>query len=147
MSVSDAGRALIQRFESVRLVPYRLEGESGSTLGWGRFFPDAGPPPPSSIDRATADAWFDQDVEARAARWVRAYVEVPLTQGQFDALASMAYNMSPRSFRTIADAVNRGEDPELAALQFVRAGSSLERGLRRRRGLELALYRSDTATA
>lgn len=146
MQVSDAGRQLLKQFESLALTPYRL-GDGGWTLGWGRYYPDSGTPPPASIDRATADAWFDEDVEQRGARWVRAYVTVPLTQSQFDALVSMAYNLSPKSFKTIADAVNAGEDPEAAALRFVRAGSNLERGLRRRRGLELALYRSDSANA
>jgi lysozyme len=74
---------------------------------------------------------------------VRAYVTAELTQPQFDALVSMAYNLSPRSFRTIADAVNRGDDPEAAALRFVRAGTNLERGLRNRRAAELAMFRAD----
>ena len=53
----------------------------------------------------------------------------------------IAFNLKPSSFKTVADAVNRGEDPEAAALQFIRAGSNLERGLRNRRAREIALYR------
>jgi len=146
MTPSFACRQFLKGYERLSLTPYRL-GDGGSTLGWGRFFPDSGPPPPASIDRATADAWFDEDIEERGARWVRTYVKVPLTQGQFDALTSMAYNLSPKSFRTIADAVNAGNDPEAAALRFVRAGTNLEAGLRARRAAELALYRSDSTFA
>ena len=144
MSTSSAGLAHIQQFEGLRLTRYRL-GDGGYTIGWGRYYPDSGPPPPERIDRATADAWFAQDVAERGERWVRAYVTADLTQPQFDALVSMAYNLSPRSFRQIADQVNQGNDPERAALQFIRAGTNLERGLRNRRAAELALFRADPA--
>lgn len=144
MATSPAGLAHIQQFEGLRLTRYRL-GDGGWTIGWGRYYPDSGPPPPERIDRATADAWFAQDVAERGERWVRAYVTAELTQPQFDALVSMAYNLSPRSFRTIADQVNQGNDPEAAALQFIRAGTNLERGLRNRRAAELALFRADPA--
>jgi lysozyme len=145
MSISPAGLAHLQKSESLSLTRYRL-GDGGWTIGWGRYYRDGGPVPPERIDRATADAWFAEDIESRAARWVRAYVTAPLTQPQFDALASMAYNLSPKSFRTIADAVNEGRDPEAAALRFVRAGTNLERGLRNRRKAEMALYRTDPST-
>lgn len=139
MQPSDQVRDMLKASEQLRLKRYRL-GDGGWTQGWGRFFPDLGPEPPELIDRATADRWFDEDLEARAARWVRAYVRVPLLQHQFDALVHMAYNLSPRSFKTIAEAVNAGEGPEAAALQFVRAGSNLEAGLRNRREREFALF-------
>lgn len=145
MTTSPAGLAHLQQFERLALTPYRL-GDGGSTIGWGRYYPDKGPQPPAQIDRATADAWFSQDVIDRAEKWVKAYVTAPLTQPQFDALVSMAYNLSPRSFKDIANAVNAGEDPEGAALQYVRAGTNLERGLRRRRSSELAMYRADPTT-
>lgn len=144
MRTSPAGLAHLQQFESLSLTPYRL-GDGGQTIGWGRYYPDSGPPPPARIDRATADAWFAADVVDRAEKWVKAYVTAPLLQPQFDALVSMAYNLSPRSFKTIADAVNAGDDPEAAALRYVRAGSNLERGLRRRRASELAMFRADPA--
>jgi lysozyme len=131
---------MLQAGEGCRLDRYRL-GDGGWTIGFGRYYPDTGEPPPESITMEQAQAWFAADLEARGAKWVRAYVTADLTQQQFDALCSMAYNLSPKSFRTIADAVNAGEDPETASLQFVRAGTALERGLRARRGREIALYR------
>ena len=132
--------AMLKEGEALKLQRYRL-GDGGWTIGYGRYYPDGGPLPPQSITRETAEAWFAEDVEARGARWVRAYVDVPLLQHQFDALVHMAFNLKPSSFKTIADAVNRGEDPEAAALQFVRAGTNLERGLRNRRAREVALFR------
>jgi lysozyme len=122
------------------LTPYRL-GDGGWTLGFGRYYKDGGPLPPALITREQAEQWLSMDIEQRGARWVRAYIKVPLTQAQFDALVHMAYNLSPGAFQTIAEAVNRGEDPEATALQYVRAGTNLEAGLRARRGHELALFR------
>jgi lysozyme len=133
-------REQLKRRERLQLTRYRL-GDGGWTIGYGRYYPDGGELPPESIDEATANAWFDDDIEARGARWVRTYVTVPLTQYQFDALVSMAFNLRPSSFRKIAEAVNAGEDPEATALQFVRAGTNLEAGLRARRADEIALYR------
>lgn len=133
-------QSMLKKGEALRLTPYRL-GDGGSTLGYGRYFVDGGPPPPAAIDQSTADAWFADDIESRAAVWVREYVTTPINQFQFDALCSMAFNLKPSSFKNIADAVNAGDDPEAAALQYVRAGSNLERGLRLRRARELALYR------
>lgn len=134
-------RSMLKRRERLALVRYRL-GDGGWTIGYGRYFADGGELPPERIDQATAELWFEQDIEDRAARWVRAYVTVPLTQYQFDALVHIAYNLSPKSFKNIADAVNRGEDPEAQAMRYVRAGTDLERGLRIRRAEEMNLYRN-----
>lgn len=132
---------MLKASEGLSLTPYLL-GDGGATIGYGRYYPASGPAAPARITQAQADQWLADDVEARGARWVRTYVTAPLLQNQFDALVSMAYNLSPRSFKTIAQAINDGQDPEAAALQFVRSGSNLERGLRNRRGREIALYRA-----
>lgn len=139
MQPSEQVKDMLRASERLRLTRYRL-GDGGWTIGWGRYFPDSGPMPPERVDRATADRWFDEDLEARAARWVRAYVRVPLQQHEFDALVHMAYNLSPKAFRTIAEAVNAGEGPQAAALQYVRAGTELEAGLRNRREREFDLW-------
>lgn len=125
--------------EACKLTRYRL-GDGGWTIGYGRFYPDGGPVPPERITQATADAWFLQDLEQRGARWVRAYVTRELAQNEFDGLCSMAFNLSPASFRKIAAEVNAGNDPDAVALRYVRAGTNLERGLRNRRAGELAMY-------
>ena len=142
MHASPALLAHLQSFEQLRLTPYRLN-DGGWTIGWGRFYPDSGPPPPAQIDKATADAWFASDVVNRGEKWVKAYVTAPLTQGMFDGLTSMAYNMSPKSFATIADAVNQGQDPEAAAMVFTKPGTNLHNGLVRRRIAELDFFRGN----
>jgi lysozyme len=130
---------MLKQSEGLSLVRYEL-GDGGYTIGYGRYFP-MHRPPPVRISQETADNWFFEDVETKGAANVRQYVNVPLLQQQFDALVHMAFNLSPRSFRQIAGAVNRGEDPESYALRFVLVGSDLERGLRNRRAKEMALYR------
>lgn len=132
---------MLKRGEALRLHAYRL-GDGGWTNGYGHYWPDGGATPPDVITLDQAESQFADDLEARGARWVRAYVTAPLTQNQFDALVSMAYNLKPSSFKTIADVVNAGQDPEAAALQYVRAGTNLENGLRNRRAREVALYRN-----
>lgn len=143
MSPSPELEAMLRQGEALRLTRYRL-GDGGWTNGYGHYWPDGGPTPPETITADQAAAQFAADIEERGARWVRTYVTVPLLQHEFDALVHMAFNLSPKSFRTIAAAVNAGEDPEAAAMQFIRAGTDLERGLRNRRGREIALYRNGT---
>lgn len=132
--------AMLKRRERLSLTRYDL-GDGGHTIGYGHFEPHGGRELPATITREQAEAWFADDIEARAARWVRAYVTAPQTQHQFDALVHMAFNLSPKSFRKIAAAVNVGDDPEATALQFIRAGTNLENGLRNRRREEMNLYR------
>jgi lysozyme len=134
---------VLKKSEDLRLSRYQL-GDGGWTIGYGRYYPFGGAEPPQTITQATAEQWFAQDVEERGARWVRAYVRADLSQNEFDALTHMAFNLKPKSFKTIAEAVNQGQDPEAAAMQYIRAGTNLESGLRNRRLRELAMYRHGT---
>lgn len=136
---SAAMQARLQRREGLRLERYRL-GDGGWTIGYGRFYPDGGEVPPAMIDQATADQWFQQDLVDRGEKWVKAYVSVPISQNQFDALVSMAYNLRPASFKRIAEAVNAGQDPTPIAMQYTRPGTNLERGLIARREEELGIF-------
>ena len=144
MDPSAAVLAMLKKGEALKLTRYRL-GDGGWTIGYGRFYPDSGVAVcPETITRDQAEDFFVQDVEQRAAKWVRAYVTADLAQHEFDALVHMAYNLSPKSFKTIAAEVNAGNDPEFAAMRFVAAGTANERGVRNRRAREIALYRSGT---
>ena len=129
----------IKRLEGGPLLVRRDLGDGGYTIGYGRFETDSARLP-ERITAEQAEAMLLEDIEARGARWVRAYITVALDQQQFDALTSMAYNLSPQSFRTIAAAVNRGESPDAAAMRYILPGTRFERGLRNRRSAELAMY-------
>lgn len=140
MTVSPEMREKLKLRERLMLQRYEL-GDGGWTIGYGHFTKYSDPPPPLNITREEAEAIFDDDIEERAMRWVRAYVTAPLTQSQFDALTSMAFNMSPGAFKTIADVVNRGEDPTERAMHYTRPDlPNLHRGLVNRRNEELAWY-------
>lgn len=140
MTVSPEMREKLKLRERLMLQRYEL-GDGGWTIGYGHFTKYGKPPPPLSITREEAEAIFDDDIEERAMRWVRAYVTAPLTQSQFDALTSMAFNMSPGAFQTIAEYVNRGEDPTERAMHYTRPDlPALHQGLINRRNEELAWY-------
>lgn len=132
-------------------------GDGGFTIGWGHFEArgsKAAAAMPDSITQSDADAlfsdgpvpaWVSQsspDLDARGAAVVRKYVNVPLTQNQFDALTSLAYNLSQTSFAQIADAVNQGAGIDPIAYNFVRAGTQFEAGLTARRNAEVAMFES-----
>jgi lysozyme len=135
--------------ESLSLSKYTL-GDGGVTIGYGHYEP-FGPKAdalPAQITQAQAEQMFADDLQARAVVWVQKYVFVPLTQNQFDALVSLAYNLSPHSFSQIADSVNNGNGIGDAATQtgpaydYIRAGTNLEAGLRARRNAEVAMFDS-----
>jgi len=88
MITSERGRALIQSFESCRLTAYK-DGGGVTTIGWGTTGPDIHMG--MVVTQDWADARFDSDL-AKFERDVNSLVTVPLTQGQFDALVSFAYN-------------------------------------------------------
>lgn len=117
-------------------------GDGGATLGYGHYEP-AGPRAdalPDTITEPVAAALFANDIQTRAVQQVVKYVNVPVTQNQFDALVSLAYNLSPGSFSHIADAVNAGQGLDPVIFQFVRPGTQFEAGLTARRQSELAMF-------
>ncbi len=82
-----------------------------------------------------------------AERAVLRLIRVPLTDGQFNALCSFAFNLGSGALQrsTLRRKVNREEHtavpPEF--LHWVWAGGRKLKGLVRRRDAEAALYRSD----
>ena len=144
MKISDDGMALIQRFEGLRLQAYQ-DSVGVWTIGYGWTQPVAGRKVGAgmAIDVATAErllvcgvAQFEQGVERLVA--------VTVTQGQFDALVSFAYNLGLRALEnsTLLRRLNAG-DRQGAADQFgrwVNAGGVRLDGLVARRAAERALF-------
>ncbi|MFB9125934.1 glycoside hydrolase family 24 [Paraburkholderia dipogonis] len=140
MDISAQGELFIRSRERCSLTKYRL-GDGGETIGWGHY--GAYGTLPASITQAQADAMFADDVQSRAAKWVRLYVTVDVTQEQFDALCSIAYNMSPRSFKKFADSVNAGNGIDGIANQSVSwVPANLQNGIQNRRNAEMMLFDS-----
>jgi lysozyme len=159
--VSAAGRALLHEFEDCVLVAYPDPKTGGEpwTCGWGET---EGVTPTTCWSQAEADRRFEASLAKREAIVLRE-VKVPLTQGQFDAMVSILYNVGEgrvdrpgvrgkdgiirlRDGRpsTLLRKLNAG-DYEGAGLEFLKwisPGSAVENGLRRRRKAELVLFRS-----
>jgi lysozyme len=136
MSMSDAGLAMLRNRERCYLNPYQL-GDGGWTVGWGHYSKSK----PDPMTQPQADAQFAQDVVERGEQWVKLYVTVDLTQYEFDALVSIAFNMSPQSFKKFAAQVNAGNGiDQIAADSVAWVGPDLQNGIRNRRATETNLF-------
>ena len=90
MTYSPKCSKLVKKWESLRLKAYLCPGGIW-TLGYGHT---AGVKPGDCCTVEQADRWCDEDLEVAAAV-VASAVDVPLTQGQFDALTSFVLNVGP----------------------------------------------------
>ncbi|NET71560.1 MAG: lysozyme [Sphaerospermopsis sp. SIO1G2] len=97
----------------------------------------------NGISREAGEALLIKDVQA-AERAVLRLIDVPLTDGQFDALVSFTFNLGGGALQrsTLRRKVNREEHQEVP-VQFMRwvwAGGRKLRGLIRRREAEIEEY-------
>ncbi len=143
MKISQAGLGLIKRFEGCELEAYQ-DAVGIWTIGYGHTGPDVHEG--LKITQAQADAILAKDVE-RFASGVAANVRVALTQSEFDALVSFAFNVGLTAFRTstLLKLLNDNSDRSVVATQFLRwnkAGDKVLEGLTKRRNAEKELFLS-----
>lgn len=141
---SDVGLALIKSFEGLETTAYpdpgnRITGEPW-TIGYGHT---RGVRRGDTCTEEQATAWLREDLHA-AEGAVRHLVDVALTQGQFDALASFVFNCGAAAFgnSTLLRLLNAG-DAAGAAGQFKRwnrGADGVLPGLVRRRAAERDLF-------
>lgn len=163
MKTGKRGIALMHSFEDCRLRAYPDPKTGGKpyTIGWGNTqYADGRPVGPNDvISQARADEEFAFDLITFETMIDQA-VKVPLTQNQFDALVSIVYNVGPGNKTksgilrlksgqpsTLLRLLNAG-DYKGAADQFdvwISKGSAVEKGLRRRRAAEKALFLDKSA--
>lgn len=131
---------LVQHFEGCRLQPYICPA-GHPTIGWGHLILPR--EHFTSISQGEADALLELDM-GRIAASVADLVTVPLTERQFGALVSFAFNLGVGNFRasTLRRVVNRGEHSAVPAQfkRWVYVNGVRSRGLVRRREAEAALY-------
>jgi lysozyme len=111
---------LIARFEGFSASAYR--DAKGWSIGYGHYM---GPvATQATITQDEALQWLQNDVSL-AAYQVAQNVSVPLTQNEFDALVSLAYNIGGGAFSssTLVRLLNSG-DRQGAAAQFPRWNQS-----------------------
>lgn len=141
--VNDAGVALVREFEGCRLDAYRCPAGI-PTIGYGATGPDIRMGMVWTQEQA--DARLVEDL-ARFADGVERLVEVDLSDNQFAAIVSFAYNVGLGALAgsTLLRKLNAG-DYEGAADQFPRwnkGGGRVLPGLVRRRAAERDLFLSD----
>ena len=142
MKTSTKGIALIKSAEGLRLKAYPDPGTGGLpwTIGYGST---SGVTRNMVITEVQAEQMLAADL-VRFERIVERLVQVPLPQGQFDALVSFTYNVGEGNFTnsTLLRKLNAGDTPG-AAEQFsrwVHAGGKVLPGLVKRRAAERALF-------
>ena len=94
MKYSSDGVSLTASFEGCDLVSYKDLGGVW-TIGYGHTGPDVGPG--QSCTKQQALMWLLQDSQW-AADEVNKLVNVPLTQGEFDALVDFVFNLGAGNF-------------------------------------------------
>jgi lysozyme len=149
MQMMSEGLELIKRFEGFRAAAYR-DSAGVWTIGYGHTSM-AGEPavrPGMRLSRAEAAAILTRDVES-FAQGVRQAVTIELSDAQFSALVSFAYNVGLANFRSssVLKAVNASDFdqvPRRLSL-WVKAGGRVLPGLVKRRTAEAELFASAAA--
>lgn len=108
--ISQRGLDELKRQEGFRSTAYRDEGGNW-TIGYGHLIkPRDSVTMVSEITREQAEELLRQDL-AEAEKAVNRYVDVPLTQGQYDALVSFVFNVGAGAFAesTLLQRLNDGD--------------------------------------
>jgi len=141
---SNRGITLVKEFEGLETTAYPDPGNPSTgepwTIGYGHT---RGVRKGDTCTEDQATEWLRGDLKT-AEGAVKHLVDVPLTQGQFDALASFVFNCGAGAFgnSTLLRLLNGG-DVSGAADQFSRwnkGASGPLPGLVRRRAAERALF-------
>jgi lysozyme len=161
MQLGEKGATLIKSFESLLLTAYvdtyergadgrEIKDENGNPIpilacGYGHTY-KSGPPAVKEGDvwtEAYADEVFLADT-AEAQRRIHRDVKVPLSQNQYDALTSFAFNSSTGSWKEfIAMSEINGGNFDLVRptlMRYVISRGRVLRGLVRRRKEEADLF-------
>lgn len=139
MRISTEGLAFIKQAEGCRLTAY-LDSVGVPTIGVGHT---RGVKMGDTCTEEQATQYLLDDLESVYSD-IEALVEVPLSQGQFDALCSWVFNLGGPALRgsTLLKLLNAG-DYEAARKQFPRwdkAGGVPLAGLTKRRAAEAAMF-------
>lgn len=147
--------AVVKFTETCKLAAYPDPKTGGApwTVGWGATGDDV--QQFTRWPQEVADARLAADIAQREA-FVSRMVTVPLTQGQFDAIVDMVFNVGPGAkgvkdgIFTLKSGLPSTFFRKLSALDYVGAraeiikwcspGTNVEHGLKRRRTMDTALW-------
>jgi len=157
MRISQQGIDLIKSFEGCRLKPYLCPAKFW-TVGYGHVIGNG-----ATLAEADNRLFTKEEVDvllrtdlARFERGVLRYCTVHLTQSQFDALTSWAYNLGLGTLQrsTMRQKILRkdGEAASKELLKYDKVGGKAIKGLTRRRQAEYRLFTqidpiTDTSTS
>lgn len=140
--IGKAGLDLVKSFEGLKLRAYLCPAKVW-TIGYGSTGPHV--TPGKVITAAQADELLQDDLD-RFEKAVTRLVTVPLTQNQYDALVSFAFNVGISALErsTLLKRVNAKLFDQARAefAKWNRAGGRPLAGLTRRRAAEAALFGS-----
>jgi lysozyme len=146
MKLNNAGYQLICEFEGLRLKPYLCSAKI-STIGYGNtYYPDG--KRVTLLDKEiTKEYAFEifKVIADKFAKRVSSMVKKPLTQNQFNALVSFAYNVGTGAFSTstLLKKVNANPNDLTIRNEFarwIRANGKIVNGLVNRRKKESDVY-------
>ncbi len=144
MNITHDGLALIRRFEGFRAKAY-LDAAGVWTIGYGHTSAAGAPHVRSGmkITRKEGERILGRDI-AIFASGVQSLLARPLSESQFSALVSFAYNVGLENFRksSVLRAVNAGDFaavPRRLSL-WVKCRGRVLSGLVRRRAAEAAMF-------
>lgn len=149
MKVSSHGIAFIQNYEDLRTTAYKpLKTEKGWTIGYGHRGPDV------KFGMVCTEQWAYEQL-LRDLRQIEHQLisalnadEIEVTQGQFDALCSLLFNLSGGIYKLVRFklwAKLKAGDIKGAAHEFLdinKAGGVEVKGLTLRRQAESKLFLS-----
>lgn len=141
MTPSEACAVMIKGFEGVRLAAYRDIGGVW-TIGYGHTGPDVTPGLVITLERA--EELFAGDLAQAGIETDELLDGASVTQGQFDALTSFAFNLGAHALMgsTLLEKIWQG-DLAGAADEFLRwdhVGGLVVQGLLRRRKAEREMF-------
>lgn len=146
MKVSSKGLELIKEFEGFSSVAYLCSAKK-ATIGYGNTFWEDGTPVKigDQISKERAETLLKHVVDNFSVA-VEVDIKIEVTQNQFDAMVSLAYNIGLGAFKnsTLLRQLNRGNFVG-ASQEFLRWDKSNGKpllGLTRRREREKLLFDS-----
>lgn len=141
LHISDAGLTLIKSEETLQLKSYW--DVNGYAIGYGHHGPEV--TPTYTCSEIQADNDLVQDTQD-AQLIVRKYVNVVLTQGQFDALVDFVYNVGAGNFASshVLVRCNNGQYNQVPdeLRRWVHSDGQVDNALVSRREKEIVLWDS-----
>ena len=140
MKTSEEGRQFIKLKEGLKLETYKCSSNV-STIGYGHTGSDVHAN--MKITKEQAEKLFAMDIQIHGNN-INKLVKVPLTQGQFDALVSLEFNIGYGALKdsTLLRLLNAGKYRESAeqVTRWVYSGGKISAGLQKRREEEKRLF-------